>query len=129
VVSSILDLGPMLISRLEAWVTKRTVVQTREGQSAEPRLGLAGSDSKAFADLLPDIVGAWEGLLHHVGSMYRWRDGNEQTDENRWAAYSSMKRMAASQSSQLPGSAASSSSSPTGPEYRSRRAACRKASS
>lgn len=87
VVSSILDLGPMLISRLEAWVTKRTVVQTREGQSAEPRLGLAGSDSKAFADLLPDIVGAWEGLLHHVGPMYRWRDRNEQTDENRWAAY------------------------------------------
>lgn len=87
VVNAILDLGPILFSRLEAWVTKRTIVQIREGQSAEPQLGLAGSDSKAFANLLPEIVGAWESLLHQVVPMYRWQRGDEQTEGDRWSAY------------------------------------------
>lgn len=89
VVRAILDLGPILVSRIEAWVTKRTTVETREGQAAEPRLGLAGSDAKTYADVLPDIVGAWESLLHHPPSMYGWREGGEHSDAERWAAYRS----------------------------------------
>lgn len=87
VVRAILDLGPILVSRLEAWVTKRTTVETREGQAAEPRLALAGSDAKAYANVLPDIVGAWESLLHQPASMYRWREVGEHSDAERWAAF------------------------------------------
>jgi hypothetical protein len=89
VVRAILDLGPILASRLEAWVTKRTTVETREGQSAEPRLALAGSDAKAYANVLPDIVGAWESLLHYPPSMYGWCEGGERSDAECWAAYRS----------------------------------------
>jgi hypothetical protein len=89
VVRTILDLGPILVTRLEAWVTKRTTVETREGQSAEPRLALAGSDAKAYASVLPHIVGAWESLLHHPPSMYGWREAGEHSDTERWNAYCS----------------------------------------
>ena len=87
VVRAILDLGPMLVGRLEAWVTKRTTVETRQGQAAELRLALAGSDSKAYESVVPDIVGAWESLLHYPPSMYGWRELGEQTDVERWAAF------------------------------------------
>lgn len=87
VVRAILDLGPLLVGRLEAWVTKRTTVETRQGQAAEPRLALAGSDAKAYESVVPEIVGAWESLLHYPPSMYSWREGCEQTDVERWAAF------------------------------------------
>ncbi|WP_374526756.1 hypothetical protein [Novosphingobium sp.] len=87
VVRSILDLGPILVSRLQAWLTKRTTVETREGQAAAPRLVLAGSDAKAYENLMPEIVGAWESLLHHVPSIYGWRERGDQDDVQRWAAF------------------------------------------
>ncbi|MFK3889214.1 hypothetical protein [Sphingomonas sp. NPDC079357] len=87
VLRAILDLGPLLVSRLEAWVTKRTTVETRQGQAAEPRLALAGSDAKAYESAIPDIVGAWESLLHYPRSMYGWRERGERTDVERWAAF------------------------------------------
>ena len=45
VVNGILDLGPIMVHRIEAWVTKRTTISVPEGQAAEPRLTLAGSDA------------------------------------------------------------------------------------
>ncbi|MBC2664230.1 hypothetical protein H7F51_01720 [Novosphingobium flavum] len=87
VVRAILDLGPLLVGRLEAWVTKRTTVEIRRGQAAEPRLALAGSDAKAYESVVPDIVGAWESLLHYPPSMYGWSERGEQTDIVRWAAF------------------------------------------
>lgn len=89
VVRTILDLGPILVSRLEAWVTKRTTLETPKGQSAKPRLALAGSDAKAYEDVLPHIVGAWEGLLNHPPSMYDWPEGAERDEAERWATYHS----------------------------------------
>jgi len=86
VLGAILDLYPILIHRLEAWVTKRTVAETASGSSATPRLHLAGSDAKAYANLLPNVVGAWESLLQASSALYRWRDERDGPDDERWDA-------------------------------------------
>ena len=87
VVSAILDLGPMMIHRLEAWITKRTVIETAKDEAAQPRLALAGSDAKAYANVLPKVMGAWETLLEHISLKYVWPDTNEQTELERWSSY------------------------------------------
>ena len=87
VVSAILDLGPMMIHRLEAWITKRTVIETEKNEAAQPRLALAGSDAKAYANVLPKIMGAWERVLEHISLKYVWPDTNEQTERERWSLY------------------------------------------
>lgn len=86
VLQAILDLNLILIHRLEAWVTKRTVAETAPGGSASPRMHLAGSDAKSYSNLLPRIVGAWESLLQAAPTLYRWRDQREVTDQQRWDA-------------------------------------------
>lgn len=87
VLTAILDLGPMMMSRLESWITKRTTVEIPEGQAAEPRVSLAGSDAKAYANVLPVIVGAWEGILNEVPALYGWREEGEQSHIERWSAF------------------------------------------
>ncbi|MGX1742139.1 hypothetical protein ACWIEX_11335 [Bosea sp. NPDC055353] len=86
IISSILDLGPSMMHRIEAWVTRRTTVETPVGLPAEPRLALAGSDAKAYVNVLPDVIGAWESLLQQASSIYRWREGRTSSDSERWAA-------------------------------------------
>lgn len=85
VLAGILDLYLILMHRLEAWVTKRTVV-AQAGGSAAPRLHLAGSDAKAYANLLPNVVGAWESLLQAASALYRWRDEHDAPQAERWDA-------------------------------------------
>ncbi|MFC5423307.1 MAG: hypothetical protein DI537_39675 [Stutzerimonas stutzeri] len=75
-----------MMHRLEAWVTKRTTVETPVGHPAEPRLALAGSDAKAYVNVLPEVIGAWESLLQHAPSIYRWREGRASSDGERWSA-------------------------------------------
>jgi hypothetical protein len=87
IVGSILDLGPMMMHRLEAWHTRRTTVTILEGQTAQPRLALAGSDATAYANVLPGIVGSWEHLLQSAPSMYGWRERDERTDVERWSSF------------------------------------------
>jgi hypothetical protein len=77
----------MMIHRLEAWVTRRTTIETSRKTAAEPRLALAGSDAKAYANVLPELVGAWEGLLGRVPSMYGWSERNDHNNVNRWGAF------------------------------------------
>ncbi|MGE3246690.1 MAG: hypothetical protein AB7J19_10220, partial [Beijerinckiaceae bacterium] len=86
VLQAILELNVMLLHRLEAWVTKRTVVETTQGGSASQRLKLVGSDASSFANLLPRIVGAWESLLDTAPILYRWPSRGEGTDAQRWEA-------------------------------------------
>ena len=81
VVSAILDLGPMMTHRLEAWITKRTVIETAKHEAAQPRLALAGSDAKIYANVLPRIIGAWEALLERISLTYIWPDTNERTEQ------------------------------------------------
>lgn len=87
VTAGILDLGPMMMHRLEAWVTKRTTLDTPKGQSAEPRLSLAGSDARAYENILPELVGAWESLLERVPGLYNWGERGEHENWERWAAF------------------------------------------
>ncbi|MCY4141075.1 MAG: hypothetical protein OXF56_22765 [Rhodobacteraceae bacterium] len=87
VVASILALGPMMMSRLEAWVTKRTYSGTAEGEPAEPRLSLAGSDGKAYSNVLPTIVGAWENVLRYSPTVLGWRDLDGKDDFERWSCF------------------------------------------
>jgi len=61
VLQATVDLGLIFIHQLEAWVTKRTVVETVPGSAASPRMSLAGSDAKSYANLLTEVVGGWEG--------------------------------------------------------------------
>lgn len=84
---AILNLGPGLTHRLEAWVTKRAAVATVEGTS-QPRFSLAGSDSKAYANALKRIVGEWETLLQVVPSIFGWRLEEQASANDRWSSLS-----------------------------------------
>jgi hypothetical protein len=86
IVRVILDLGPMLMHRVEDWVTKRTSLDTPKGVAAAPRLTLAGSDAKAYANVLPDLVGAWEGLLHQAPTIYNWPENSGHDVDATWSA-------------------------------------------
>jgi hypothetical protein len=88
VVSGLLDIAVIMIHRIEAWVTKRTIVTIQEGHAAEPRLELAGSDAKVYANVLHDVVGAWESTLQQAPSIYRWPERGNQDDAANWASYS-----------------------------------------
>lgn len=87
VLQGILDLGPLLIHRLEGWVTKRTVLESSAGEAAKPRLTLAGSDAKAYADVLTEVVGSWERLLQAAPSLFEWREEGSGSEHRQWAAY------------------------------------------
>jgi hypothetical protein len=86
IVRAILDLGPMLMHRLEDWVTKRTSLDTPKGAAAAPRLTLAGSDAKAYANVLPELVGAWEGVLHQAPTIYNWGENAGHDVDTTWSA-------------------------------------------
>jgi hypothetical protein len=87
VLRAILDLGPVLVHRLEAWVTKRTVVEQREGE-ALARQGLAGSDKKAYDAIVADVVAAWENLLQQGASLFFDRSERRAPHPERWAILS-----------------------------------------
>jgi hypothetical protein len=88
VLKAIIDLGPMLVHRLEAWVTKRTTLENRPGEAASPRLVLAGSDRKAYERAVTNVIGAWESLLQIAPSLYGWRKHGPQSNAERWTAFS-----------------------------------------
>lgn len=84
VIQSILDLGSMMAHRLEAWVTKRSVVENAPGAAAIPRVGLSGSDSRAYANLMRHVVSAWESSLLNVPSLFHWKDEDKGDSAKRW---------------------------------------------
>lgn len=85
VVRGIVDLGPLLMHRLEAWKTKRTLIETKPGDAAAPRLALAGSDAKAYASVVTEFVGAWESTLQLGPIVYGWNRRGLSVEE-RWRA-------------------------------------------
>jgi hypothetical protein len=87
VVSGILDLAPIMIHRIEAWVTKRTTITNTEEQAPQPRLALAGSDAKAYTNVLHAIVGDWESVLQQAPSIYKWPDRSDQDAAKTWSAF------------------------------------------
>lgn len=87
IIKAILDLGPMMMHRIEAWKTKRTTIETSVGEPPQPRLRLAGSDAKAYSSVLPALIGAWEALLPTASTIYGWRDVKKQDSERQWNGF------------------------------------------
>src|SRR5690606_28544808 len=52
VVEAILDLQPMLMHSVEAWVTRRSITEAA-GSTGATHLGLSGSDARALSATLP----------------------------------------------------------------------------
>ncbi len=84
VVSAVLDLSAILASRLEDWLSRHVSIVNAPGQSASPRLSLAGSDKSAFSDVLFDFIGAWEGVIQFVGSLYKLKDAESRGPDEQW---------------------------------------------
>jgi hypothetical protein len=87
IIRAILDLGPMLMDRVEHWITKRTTIGNAEGEPAAPRLKLAGSDARAYANVLPELVGAWEAILRQVPSLHGWPGDPGEDEDATWSAF------------------------------------------
>lgn len=88
VVAAILDMQPILMHAIEAWVTRRSGVEADIEGLAE-RTSLAGSDSRSLARAMNGLVGAWESHLTVASSSYGWRVGSEVDECKLWARYSS----------------------------------------
>jgi hypothetical protein len=85
-VESILDMGLLQIVFLEAWVTRRTSVDVAPDAAAQPRLALAGSDRRAYEQVVLNSIGAWERTLQLAGGMYGWTDSTAEP-ARLWAAF------------------------------------------
>lgn len=88
ITSAVLDLGPMMVHRLQGWRSKRTTVQVPLGGEAKPKLDLAPSEARAYANMLPSLVGAWEALVRYAPLTFEWnRLRRQKKVPERWAAY------------------------------------------
>jgi hypothetical protein len=79
VVGSLLDLGLLQIVFLEAWVTRHTSVDVAPAAAAHPRLALAGSDRRAYEQVVMNTIGAWESTVRLADSLYGWREAGEES--------------------------------------------------
>ena len=82
IVQSILQLGPTMIHRIEAWLSNRASVDSSEATAG----AMAGArDTKAYENALPEIIGAWERILYHSPLLTSdWR--GEQDNVLRWSS-------------------------------------------
>lgn len=87
VLGAIVDLGTIMMHRVEGWITKRTVIESSDEGEVHKRLTLAGSDAKAYANVLPELMGAWEELLNRISVAYVWKDSAYKTEQENWRAY------------------------------------------
>jgi hypothetical protein len=75
-----------LVISLEAWVTRRTLVEAVRGTEAQPRLELAGSDQRAYERVVMNFVGAWENTLRKADGIYGWTAA-ESDPARLWSAF------------------------------------------
>lgn len=85
VLTNILELGRIQIAAFEAWVTKRAIGATPEGQFAPD---LAGSDLRAYEDALIHFVSSWERLEQEIISSFEIRRSARMSEEAYWQAAS-----------------------------------------
>ncbi|MBN8809117.1 MAG: hypothetical protein J0I47_12910 [Sphingomonas sp.] len=86
VVEGILDLQPILMHAIEAWVTRRSIIEG-DANAAGERVGLSGSDARALAKVMPGMIGAWEANLNTASPVYGWQVEADTTAEETWARY------------------------------------------
>ena len=86
VVTSLLDLGIHEVIFLEAWMTRRTTVDVPSGEEAQPRLELAGSDRRAYDQVIADFIGAWENVLRVSDQLYDSKAKYRRPADEQWNA-------------------------------------------
>ena len=87
VVTSLLDLGVHEVIVLEAWVTRRTILDVPADQAAQPRLQLAGSERRAYERVVRGFVGAWENVLRVTDNLYGFRLREGRSPADLWKAF------------------------------------------
>jgi hypothetical protein len=85
VMSTVLQVGIHEVLSLQAWFTKRTTIETREGAEASPRLVLAGSDSRAYEQAVISFVGGWENILAIANSLLDWKSAPANDPIQLWS--------------------------------------------
>jgi hypothetical protein len=86
VVEGILDLQPILVHAIEAWVTRRSILEG-DANAAGERTGLSGSDARALAKVMPGMVGGWEANLNTASPIYGWQVEADTPAEEVWSRY------------------------------------------
>jgi hypothetical protein len=61
--TNILDLSLYMVFVLEAWLTRKSTTESPGDEGGQPRFRVAGSDRKAYDEVLDRFTGAWETLL------------------------------------------------------------------
>lgn len=89
VMVSILSLARLQVYILEKWFTRRKRLLGPEDGLTAMVVGLAGSDERAYKEILLDFVGAWESVALATPFMYGWRKAAHGSAEKRWAKFSS----------------------------------------
>ena len=73
VTTRLLDLVNILVNSLEAWLTQRRTYEP-SSESDEPAFPhVAGSDKRAYEEVVISLVGAWEDTLRIVDYIFGWR--------------------------------------------------------
>ncbi|HTE39507.1 MAG TPA: hypothetical protein VK629_01685 [Steroidobacteraceae bacterium] len=85
VVTGLLDLPNIFVHRLERWLTNRRVYEAVDA-GQPPVARLAGTDKRAYEEVLVGFVGAWESLLQTVSHLYSWSK-KEVAPEEQWRRY------------------------------------------
>lgn len=88
VVERLLDLGIFEVIALEDWLTRRAVIGATS-EEVGTSASLAGSDKRAYEDVLVGFVGGWETLAQTLISSFglERRPGRAKPDEG-WRAFS-----------------------------------------
>ncbi|QIQ86444.1 MAG: hypothetical protein G9473_06900 [Erythrobacter sp.] len=86
VIASILDMQPILMHAVEAWVTRRSILEADEHGAAK-RFKLTGSDATSLASAMHGVVGAWESHLTIVSSSYGWSKVAGMEPAELWSRY------------------------------------------
>lgn len=73
VTTSLLDLVNILVHRLEAWLTQRRTYEPHAERDESSIPWIAGSDKRAYEEVVMSLVGTWEDTLRIVDHVYRWR--------------------------------------------------------
>jgi hypothetical protein len=84
VVISLLDLGLHEVVVLEAWVTRRTTVDVPPDEVPQPRVELAGSDRRAYGEVVRGFVGAWEDVLRLADGLYDSKCDASRSASKHW---------------------------------------------
>lgn len=84
ITGSVLDLGLILVGRLENWLTQRVSRKSSSFPEGSQSVELRGSDKTAFKDVIIDVVGAWERLIQFAPSMFGFNELKAANSTRQW---------------------------------------------